>query len=140
MEVAVTGIGLISALGNLPESWQRLLNGESAIELARPFLQLPPRPLGLINSVPSDLTDLIPQLVEEATDRAGLMPPLPDCGVVVSSSRGYQGSLEQLAVEKGASKTDFPKLLPQMVGIEAARKIGARGPVLAPMAASIPTI
>lgn len=135
MEVAVTGIGLISALGNFTESWQRLLNGESAIKLARPLAQLPRRPLGLINSLPSDLTDLIPQLVEEAANHAGLMLPLPDCGVVISSSRGYQGRLEQLAFEKGASKTDFPNLLPQMVGIEAARKIGARGPVLAPMAA-----
>ncbi len=135
MEVAVTGIGLISALGNLAESWQRLLNGESAIKLARPLEQLPPRPLGLINSVPSHLKDLIPQLVEEAAKDSGLMLPLPDCGVVIGSSRGYQGRLEQLAFGKGQQKTDFPNLLPQMVGIEAARKIGARGPVLAPMAA-----
>ncbi len=135
MEVAVTGVGLISALGNLTESWQRLLNGESAIKLARPLEKLPTRPLGLINSRPSHPNDLIPQLIEEAINTAGLMPELPDCGVVIGSSRGYQGRLEQLAFGKGEGKINFPNLLPQMVGIEAARKIGARGPVLAPMAA-----
>lgn len=136
MEVAVTGIGLISALGNLKESWQRLLQGYSAIELARPYKELQPRPLALINSVPADPTCFAPQLIEEAIQTAGLMPPLPDCGVVIGSSRAYQGRLERLAMERDRGRiTDFPDLLPQMVGIEAARQIGARGPVLAPMAA-----
>lgn len=136
MEVAVTGIGLISALGSLQESWQRLLDNESAIKLAQPYKKLPLRPLGLINAVPVTLTDLIPQLIEEAIQTAGLVPPLADCGVVIGSSRGYQGALEQLAFQPDRQNVaDFPNLLPQMLGIEAARQIGTKGPVLAPMAA-----
>ncbi|NEP43797.1 MAG: beta-ketoacyl-ACP synthase [Okeania sp. SIO2H7] len=135
VEVAVTGIGLVSALGNLTESWQGILEGESAIASAQPYKQLPPLPLGLINSVPANLNDLIPQLVEEVIQTAGLTLPLPDCGVVIGSSRGYQGELERLASLSPFPIPHFPNLLPQRVGIEAARKIGARGPVLAPMAA-----
>ncbi len=136
MEVAVTGIGLISALGSLQESWQRLLDSESGIKLAQPYKKLPLRPLGLINAVPVTLTDLTPQLIEEAIQTAGLVPPLADCGVVIGSSRGYQGALEQLAFQPDRQNVaDFPNLLPQMLGIEAARQIGTKGPVLAPMAA-----
>ncbi|MEM6755490.1 MAG: beta-ketoacyl synthase N-terminal-like domain-containing protein, partial [Cyanobacteria bacterium P01_C01_bin.38] len=45
--VVVTGIGLISALGNsLEESWRRLITAESGIKLHQPFLELQSLPLG----------------------------------------------------------------------------------------------
>jgi 3-oxoacyl-[acyl-carrier-protein] synthase II len=50
VKVLVTGIGLTSALGNLDQSWEKLLNGKSAIRLHQPFGELPTLPLGLINS------------------------------------------------------------------------------------------
>lgn len=141
MKVVVTGIGLVSPLGNLDRSWERLLKGESAVKLHQLFGELPPLPLGLIDSHPADLTWLTKQVVETAVKSAGLSIPLPECGVVIGSSRGYQAMLEQLALQSatdanmGNSYSQFPNLLPSMVAITSAHQIGATGPVLAPMAA-----
>lgn len=144
MKVVVTGIGLTSALGNLNQSWAKLLKGKSAIQLHQPFGELPPLPLGLINYQPIDLTRLSKQVVETAIQSSGLTLPLPECGVVIGSSRGYQGMLENLAkqviqdsqqdnLEKDYSS--FINLLPHQPAIFTASQIGATGPVLAPMAA-----
>ncbi|MEO8893639.1 MAG: beta-ketoacyl-ACP synthase, partial [Coleofasciculaceae cyanobacterium] len=54
MEVVVTGIGLISALGRLKSSWRRLLKGESGIQQQQPFADLPASPLALVGRAPSD--------------------------------------------------------------------------------------
>ncbi|NEQ38732.1 MAG: beta-ketoacyl-ACP synthase [Okeania sp. SIO3I5] len=145
MKVVVTGIGLISALGNLEQSWERLLKGKSAIELHQPFAELPPLPLGIIDSQPVDLTRLTNQVVETAVKSSGLTLPLSECGVVIGSSRGYQGMLEKLAkkqltgnsqpnnLEKDSSS--FIDLLPHQPAILTANYIGTKGTVLAPMAA-----
>lgn len=145
MKVVVTGIGLISALGNLNQSWAKLLKGKSAIELHQTFAELPPLPLGLIHSQPFDLTRLTKQVVETAIKSSGLTLPLPECGVVIGSSRGYQGMLENLAKKQliQESKQDnwekdyssFINLLPHQPAILTANQIGTNGPVLAPMAA-----
>ena len=105
MDVVVTGIGLISALGNLKNSWQRLLAGDSGIERHQPFLELEPRLLALIDTKPADLITLTRQVLADALQDADLTLPLPDCGVVMGSSRGFQANLEQLARE-GSSATD----------------------------------
>ena len=55
MDVVVTGIGLISSLGSLPQSWQSLIAGESGIGIHQPFPELSPRPLGLIDQTPASL-------------------------------------------------------------------------------------
>ena len=144
MEVVVTGIGLVSALGNLNQSWKRILKGESAIRLHQPFGELPPLPLGLIDSQPVDLTRLTKQVVENTIKSSGLTLPLPECGVVIGSSRTYQRKLEHLAkqfiqdfrqdiLEKDYSL--FINLLPHRVAVITANQIGAKGPILAPMAA-----
>lgn len=142
MKVVVTGIGLVSPLGNLERSWERLLKGESAVKLHQPFGELPPLPLGLIDSHPADLTWLTKQVVETAVKSAGLSIPLPECGVVIGSSRGYQAMLEKLALQlhtnknhTEASYSQFPYLLPNMAAVVTANQIGTTGPVLAPMAA-----
>lgn len=137
MEVVVTGIGLVSALGMLPISWQRLISGESGIRLSQPFRELPPRPLALIGNRPADLTSLTRQVVEAAIADAGLTLPLPDAGVAIGSSRGHQASWELLAKHL---PSDMPgdywlNTLPHMVAVTSARTIGSTGPVLAPMAA-----
>ena len=77
MKVLVTGIGLTSALGNLDQSWEKLLKGKSAIRLHQPFAELSPQPLGLINSQPVDLTRLTKQVVAAAVKYSGLTLPLP---------------------------------------------------------------
>ena len=149
MEVVVTGIGLVSALGDLQTSWRHLLQGRSGIRLCQPFSQLAPRPLALIGQVPSCLNVLIERAVVSALQDADLWPPLTDCGIAIGSSRGYQGEWERLARQfyghrdpKLALSLDSPlalqcwaEMLPHMGAIATAQKIGSQGPVLAPMAA-----
>lgn len=159
MDVVVTGIGLVSALGNLETSWKRLLSGESGIERHQPFLELERRPLALIGTKPADLITLIRQVLADALQDANLILPLADCGIVIGSSRGFQANLEQLASvgirhseeeigkkEEGRAlpipdyqlpitDSQFVNFLPHMGAMAAARAIGSTGPVLAPMAA-----
>ena len=98
IRVVVTGIGLISALGNnLEDSWRRLIAGESGIRLYKPFRELQPLPLGLIGDRPANVKSLTQQAVNSALQDALLIPPLPDSGIVIGSSRSYQAELERMA-------------------------------------------
>jgi 3-oxoacyl-[acyl-carrier-protein] synthase II len=146
--VVVTGIGLVSALGkNLEDSWQQLIAGQSGIRWHQPFSELEPRPLGMIAKQPAHMRVLTQSVVTSALKDAGLFPPLPDCGVVIGSSRSYQGLWEQMArqMDRGvgdkgdatlsSSLEDWLETLPHMNAIAAARQIGACGMVLAPMGA-----
>lgn len=164
MDVVVTGIGLVSALGRLESSWQRLLKGETGIKLHHPFPDLPPRPLALVGQAVTSLETLTQHVVTEAIQDAQLSMPLPDCGVVIGSSRSCQASWEQLArelwtqghrdleeefsasrclslstsVSVKAQVTDLDywlDTLPHHAAIATARQVGSKGPVLAPMAA-----
>lgn len=103
VEVVVTGIGLLSALGSLESSWHHLLDGKSAIGLHQPFPDLPPRPLAIIDQTTASLENLVQQSVMQAIQDADLSLPLPNCGVVIGSSRSCQASWEQLAaLSRGA--------------------------------------
>ncbi|OKH30425.1 3-oxoacyl-ACP synthase [[Phormidium ambiguum] IAM M-71] len=159
VKIFITGIGFFSALGDLDSSWQSLLAGKSAIKLRQPFSELKPRPLAMIGDRPTELLTLTQKVVEFALKDAGLNPPLPDCGVVIGSSRSQQARWEQFVQgSRGAEgqrgrgaegqekspSTKYPvpsplfpwlESLPNMAAICAARKIGATGAVLAPMAA-----
>ncbi len=145
MEVVITGIGLVSALGtSLEESWQSLIAGKSGITWHQPFPELPPLPLGLICQQPTSLASLTQVVVDAAIKDAGLVPPLTDCAVVIGSSRGYQASWEKLAQQIYAGDNSFDNAerledwldtLPHMNAMATARQIGATGAVTAPMAA-----
>ncbi len=98
VQVVVTGIGLISALGNnLEASWWRLIAGKSGIKLHQPFSELRSLPLGLISDRPTQLRIVTQQAVTSALQDASLVSPLPDCGIVIGSSRTYQAELERMA-------------------------------------------
>jgi 3-oxoacyl-[acyl-carrier-protein] synthase II len=152
--VVVTGIGLVSSLGtSLEDSWQQLIAGKSGIKLHQPFPDLEPRPLGLIGKQPVELAFLTQLVVDSALKDSLLIPPLPDCGVVIGSSRSHQASWEKMARGRGRQGdgetrrqgdnfllSSFRPIswldsLPHMNAIAAARQIGATGIVLAPMAA-----
>ncbi|HEY9605852.1 MAG TPA: beta-ketoacyl-ACP synthase [Allocoleopsis sp.] len=162
VEVVVTGIGLVSALGNLETSWRRLLNGESGIQQHQPFPDLPPRPLAPIGLNLASLDELTQLVVRDALEDAELEVPLSECGIVIGSSRSCQASWEQLVKSLGTSKKErgdictkfsaspFPPpsasspvpdlqswldMLPHRAAIVAARQVKSTGPVLAPMAA-----
>jgi 3-oxoacyl-[acyl-carrier-protein] synthase II len=155
VRVVVTGIGLISALGhNLEDSWKNLLALKTGISIYQPFPELSKIPLGLIYDQPCNLKYLTPIVVENAIANADLTLPLLDCAVVIGSSRGYQGSWENLAkqiyienhkqellnlelskLENQINLKDWLSTLPHENAIAVARKIGTSGIVLAPMAA-----
>lgn len=141
LRVFVTGIGLVSSLGmSLQESWQNLLLGKSGIQLHQLFPELAPVPLGLIHHQPLSLNILTPQVVDQALKDAKLSPPLPDCAVVIGSSRSYQASWEKLAQQMNdtppwSNLEHWLDSLPVMNAITVARQISCLGTVLAPMAA-----
>ncbi|NJS13101.1 MAG: beta-ketoacyl-ACP synthase, partial [Microcoleus sp. CSU_2_2] len=92
----VTGIGLVSALGTLENSWKKLLSGNCGIRKHQPFLEPEPQLLALIDTQPADLITLTRQVLADALQDANLTLPLPDCGIVIGSSRGFQANLELL--------------------------------------------
>jgi 3-oxoacyl-[acyl-carrier-protein] synthase II len=140
--VVITGIGLISAIGeDLETSWQNLIALKTGISLQQPFSTLKTRPLAMISSQPAQLQTLTPLVIFSALQDAGLSLNLPDCGVVIGSSRAYQAAWEKMApnIYKNANKSELGNnwlnSLPHMNAISVARQIGATGIVLAPMAA-----
>ncbi|MDP5016927.1 MAG: beta-ketoacyl-ACP synthase [Dolichospermum sp.] len=141
VKVVVTGIGLVSALGkNLEDSWQNLLLGKTGIKLYQPFPELGIIPLGLIAETPSSLSTLTEIIVNAALHDAQVVSPLPDCAVVIGSSRSYQAAWEMMArqidqQEAGLNLDNWLNTLPHMNAMAVARQIGATGAVLAPMAA-----
>ena len=139
--VVVTGIGLLSCLGHLQETWASLLAGKSGIRLTQPFPELPAYPLGLIDRTTILLEDLTRAIVSEALEDAKLQVPLPECSVVIGSSRSCQGQWERLATNIHHSSTsnflaeNFLPTLPHQAAIATARQLGTTGIVLAPMSA-----
>ena len=137
----MTGIGLVSALGkSLEGSWRDLVLGKTGIKLHQLFPELVIIPLGLIAEKPSLLNTLTEIVVNSALQDAQLITPLPDCAVVIGSSRSYQASWEIMArqmyqEEAELNLDNWLNTLPQMNAIAVARQIGATAAVLAPMAA-----
>lgn len=137
-EVVVTGIGLISALGNLSQTWTSLLKGNSAIKIQQPFPNLEAFPLANIDKIPTNLTKLTRKIVKDALIDAQLTPPLPECGIVIGSSRGFQYVLEDLITQKRTSvppNNSFLECLPHQCAIIASQIVCSQNMVFSPMAA-----
>jgi 3-oxoacyl-[acyl-carrier-protein] synthase II len=135
MRIVITGIGFRSALGDLDRTWNGLLAGRTAIELAQPFADLPPLPLASIGDRPQHILDLTRQVVAAAVQDAGLSLPLPACGVVIGSSRGCQAEWEKFTSNPQPDLTNWLDTLPHSLAIATARYIGSQSALLAPMAA-----
>jgi len=134
VDVVVTGIGLVSALGDLEQTWRRL-SIKPGICLQQPFPELAPRPLALVGSSPSALLSLVRQVAIAALQDAALEPPLADCGIVVGSSRGQQAQWEKLARSRQNGIENWLETLHNAAAIATAHQVGAVGSVLSPMAA-----
>jgi 3-oxoacyl-[acyl-carrier-protein] synthase II len=135
MRIVITGIGFRSALGDLDRTWNGLLAGRTAIELAQPFADLPPLPLALISNRPQHILDLTRKVVAAAVQDAGLSLPLPECGVVIGSSRACQAQWEEFTSNPQPDLTDWLDTLPHSLAIDTAKYIGSQSALLAPMAA-----
>lgn len=94
----------------------------------------------MIANQPVELQKLTQLVVFSALQDAGINPPLPDCGVVIGSSRAFIATWEKMAPDIYAHRTtqwgnNWLNSLPHMNAVSVARQIGATGIVLAPMAA-----
>ncbi len=142
MNVVVTGIGCQTALGNLEETWQALLQDRSGIKIHQPFSALPAYPLALVGDRPGCLSDLVSPIVHATCADAGLTPPLQDCAVVLGSSRGNQARWEQVLSRnrpgfenKLGESFEWLEMLPNYAAVQAAKFLQTIGEVHAPMAA-----
>lgn len=135
----MTGLGLRCSLGDRLQAWEKLQRGDSAIQLRQPFPGLSVLPVAMLGKEPVDLEALRRSLVDMTLADAGLGQPLEKCGVVIGSSRGFQGQWERL--RSSYQQRDHKELgnwlayLPHQLAIASAQQIGSRGIVLVPMGA-----
>lgn len=140
MDVVITGIGLSSCLGSLQSTWSSILPRKSGIKSRQIFEQLPAYPLGIIDSQPSQISDLTQKVLIDVLQDAELHIPLTDTGVVIGSSRSCQATWENLSSQMSrhqANNLNFNWLqtLPHQPAIITANYLQTTAPVLAPMAA-----
>lgn len=126
---------MVTALGsNYPQTWQNLRAGGSGITFNAQY-QLPLAEIKI--PVPAQFPRVefwLQQAVREAIADAGLTVPLPNCGLVIGSSRGYQGELERI-LDGSLSFSQFSSCWPGCLSGAIARELQTQAPVLAPMAA-----
>ena len=138
-KVLVTGIGLISCLGEAQSTWQAILQQRSGIVIHQPFSLIPSLPLGLIQSSPGSIDELTLTLIDNTISDAQLSIPLPNTGVVIGSSRGCQADWEIINTERLTSYNPrhicYPWLqtLPCQPSRLVAQYLQSYGTVLAPM-------
>jgi 3-oxoacyl-[acyl-carrier-protein] synthase II len=136
MDVVVTGIGLLSGLGDLSQTWSRLLQGKTAIAVQQPFSELSPLPLALLERHPTALRSLTAQILQATLTDANLQPALTDCAVVIGSSRSHQAAWEQICSQDPSfSHHRILDLLPSQPSSFVAQTIQTQAIALAPMAA-----
>lgn len=152
--IVITGLGVITALGDRDRSWQRLLAGETALVHRQPFPDISPYPLAMVGETPVDLETLVFPVAWAAlrdaallTDKNGVEQvrcPL-ETGLVMGSSRGGQGLLErgrdrylsQNNAQDNNSQSShwFIEALHHSTLFALARELNIQGPLSAPMAA-----
>jgi 3-oxoacyl-[acyl-carrier-protein] synthase II len=100
--------------------------------------------MGLVAPKPTPLLNLTRSILQDTLDDSRLYGDLSECGVVVGSSRSFQGVWEDLTAELGGFIPLHPHplegwllTLPYGVALEVARIIGSQGVVAAPMSACV---
>ncbi|BAQ63593.1 beta-ketoacyl-ACP synthase [Geminocystis sp. NIES-3709] len=133
VKVVVTGISIISCLGDTKATWQGVINGISGIKFRQPFDYLSCLPLGLIKSHPSFIGDVTFTLIKDLINHSNLELPLKDTGIVIGSSRGCQSQWE---IFLSSPKPSFSPLwlntLPYQPSIITANYIQTNASVLSP--------
>ncbi len=137
--LVISGVAMASALGTTTEqNWQGLIQGCTGVRIQQPFPELLPRPLGLIAEQPAHVLRLQANLLRELLDDAALTDPLPDCGVVIGSSRGQQSHWESWLRQRVITDLELQawwQTLPQSLALAVARTLKTQAPVLSPTAA-----
>lgn len=136
--IFVTGIGMLSCLGNKQQTWEALSLGKCGLKLQQPFDFLPPLPLGLINEKPSALHPLTDIVIKATLEDAQISAPQPHMGVVIGSSRGCQGNWESMAqtwLQERKIEGNWLTNLPSQPAQMAAHFLHTNAPVFAPMTA-----
>jgi 3-oxoacyl-[acyl-carrier-protein] synthase II len=140
-KVLVTGIGLVTAIGqDRKTTWANLLQGKTGIKLAAiagmtvPVARVADRDCDSLCAQPR-AQRLIAQAVKEAIAEANLSLPLPDCAVVIGSSRACQKEWEEILANPSLHPPSILHLLPSSISSSVAGLIQTTKPVLAPMAA-----
>ena len=140
----VSGIGLVTALGNRETTWAALRAGRSGARILRfpPGSGEPPFAGFPIAEGDDHAPALIARAAASAIDDAGLRPERaglgsdPDrVGVVVGFSKGDLRTLSKSAAESGFQGRDFLRAWPSGPAAGLAEDYDLRGPNLAPVAA-----
>ncbi|MFN5513495.1 MAG: beta-ketoacyl-ACP synthase [Cyanobacteriota bacterium] len=134
-ETVITGLALSSCLGALEDTWQAMLRGQSGLRTLAPFPGFDPYPLGLTQSAPTPLEQLIPPLVDAVLEDAGLAVPLTSCAVALGSSRGFQSQWERFLTPPYPVIQNWLETLPQQAALWVHHRIESQELVLSPMAA-----
>ncbi|MGL5033575.1 MAG: beta-ketoacyl-ACP synthase, partial [Microcystaceae cyanobacterium] len=121
--------------GNLQASWQGIKKGSSGIGFRQPFPNFAPLPMGLIQTKPSFLVDLVPAIALDAVKDAQLAPDSDGWGVVVGSSRGCQGMWEQWVAHPENIGDQWLRNLPDLAALLTARQLQKVEVLRSPMAA-----
>ncbi|MGI0479555.1 beta-ketoacyl-ACP synthase [Geminocystis sp. CENA526] len=133
VKIVVTGISILSCLGDTQATWEGVINGISGIKFHQPFDYFPPLPLALINSHPSLIDDVTTTLIQDLLIRSNLELPLKDTGIVVGSSRGCQSHWENfLSCPKSRFSPPWLNTLPCQPSSIIARYIQSSSIVLSP--------
>ncbi len=134
--VYVVGMGLVCGLGNNKQTaWQNLLAGYCPIKIQQPFTHVPPAPLAMVDTAPSEPTTLLLNALTEALQESRWQLPLKDCGVVIGSSRGEQYLWEEWLAHQRDDYHTWLEHLPGSFARTVATQVGAESWVAAPMAA-----
>ncbi|MCS6941458.1 MAG: beta-ketoacyl-ACP synthase [Geminocystis sp.] len=129
--VVVTGISIISCLGNTKQTWEGIIQGKSGIRMHQPFSCFPPLPLGMINPKPTPIEDLTVSLIEQLCQDALLSIPQKEIAVVIGSSRGCQSNWE-LFLRQSIHPSNWLNTLPCQPAIITAKYLQSEGAVLSP--------